>query len=272
MLKCEICGKEFRIIQWSHLKRHDMTIGEYKGKFPIVEIVSEGTKRRLSKLMKGDNNRAKRPEVREKISKALKGRKFSDEHKQNLSMALKGHLPWNRGLTKETDKRIRRGFKPWNKGKPLSLETKLKISKALKGRKISEEVRRKLSSEYRREKNPFYGRKHSDETLRKISMKLKGKNNPRWKGGREDYRGPDWWEQRERARKRDNYTCQICGGKEDGWKLPVHHIISFEEFGLERYREANQLSNLITLCRHCHGKADGGKIPTDVLKGMIVSG
>ena len=96
-----------------------------------------------------------------------------------------------------------------------------------------------------------------------------GENSPFWKGGHEPYYGPNWSSQRRKARARDGYACQICGEKENGRELPVHHIIPFREFELERYKEANQLSNLIILCRPCHGKADRGKISIDVLKGMI---
>lgn len=42
-------------------------------------------------------NHAKRPAVREKISKALKGRVFTDEWKKKLSEAGKGKEPWNKG-------------------------------------------------------------------------------------------------------------------------------------------------------------------------------
>lgn len=85
-----------------------------------------------------------------------------------------------------------------------------------------------------------------------LSKNNSGENNFRWKGGYEPYYGPNWNVQRRKARERDNYTCQVCGKKEDGQELDIHHIIPFREFKLERYREANQLLNLITLCRHCH--------------------
>jgi predicted HNH restriction endonuclease len=36
--------------------------------------------------------------------------------------------------------------------------------------------------------------------------------------------------------------------------LDVHHIIPFRKFGIDRYREANKISNLISLCNSCHSK------------------
>lgn len=88
-----------------------------------------------------------------------------------------------------------------------------------------------------------------------------GSDNPQWRGGRDkNYYGPNWHQQRRSARKRDNDTCQKCGKTErdNGRKLDVHHIQDFREFGIERYQEANQLSNLISLCRCCHSHITSG--------------
>lgn len=54
------------------------------------------------------------------------------------------------------------------------------------------------------------------------------------------------------ARKRDNYTCQLCGVHEEEWhkQMDVHHIINYREF--EDKDEANQLDNLVCLCNKCH--------------------
>lgn len=79
-----------------------------------------------------------------------------------------------------------------------------------------------------------------------------GPDNPNWKGGHEGDRGPNWHEQSWRARRRDNYTCQICGIiRQNNPALPVHHIIPYCEFDGD-YKSANDLENLITLCGHCH--------------------
>ena len=90
-----------------------------------------------------------------------------------------------------------------------------------------------------------------------------GENNPSWKGGRAHYYGPNWKEQAEKTRKRDNYTCQACGINQDNYyrQLDVHHIKSFKSFGLINYKKANRLTNLITLCSSCHIKVEYNKIP-----------
>lgn len=81
-----------------------------------------------------------------------------------------------------------------------------------------------------------------------------GPDSPGWRGGYDPYYGPNWRNQRRAARKRDNYTCQRCGITEERLfrQLDVHHIIPFRTFGIERYREANRLDNLISLCHLCH--------------------
>jgi len=53
------------------------------------------------------------------------------------------------------------------------------------------------------------------------------------------------------VRKRDNYTCQLCGIQQ-ARGLHVHHKIPALDFGIEQLPQANALSNLITLCVRCH--------------------
>lgn len=101
-----------------------------------------------------------------------------------------------------------------------------------------------------------------------MSNALSGENSPHWKGGTIRYYGPNWNRQRQRARKRDNHTCQHCGitRQELGRELHVHHIQSFRSFDYlpgenENYRQANRLANLISLCPSCHKRAEHGQIP-----------
>lgn len=74
-----------------------------------------------------------------------------------------------------------------------------------------------------------------------------------WRNDPNDY-GPNWPACRDQARARDGYRCQICGAAEQGQAHDVHHKIPFRAFG--SYREANRLSNLVTLCRSCHRRAE----------------
>ena len=84
-----------------------------------------------------------------------------------------------------------------------------------------------------------------------------GKNNPAWKGGYKKYYGPNWKEQQRKVRDRDSHICQNCGKNENdlGEKLSVHHIIPFREFQ-GNCELANELNNLISVCRKCHTKME----------------
>jgi hypothetical protein len=77
---------------------------------------------------------------------------------------------------------------------------------------------------------------------------FKGELNPRWLGGVSGYRGEDWGVQRNKAIKRDKYTCQICGDQLA--KLDIHHITPY------RISKSNELKNLICLCSKCHPVED----------------
>jgi DEAD/DEAH box helicase domain-containing protein len=74
-----------------------------------------------------------------------------------------------------------------------------------------------------------------------------------WTNDPNDY-GPNWLAQRDRARARDGYRCQSCGAPEGKHAHHVHHKVPLRAFA--SYREANQLSNLATLCPRCHQRAE----------------
>lgn len=89
------------------------------------------------------------------------------------------------------------------------------------------------------------------------SFNKMGDKNPNWKGGISIvYRGRNWFMQRRKAKRRDNYTCQDCGKKHEtnDSLLHVHHIKPFKFF--DDYKEANILENLVSLCHKCHVKAE----------------
>jgi len=90
---------------------------------------------------------------------------------------------------------------------------------------------------------------------------IKGEKHPRWRGGTEDYYGPSFTEPLKReVREETNNKCFKCGiDQEDHWrKLDVHHIVPFDEFGLENHEEANKKENLVALCNKCHMAVEFG--------------
>jgi 5-methylcytosine-specific restriction endonuclease McrA len=88
-----------------------------------------------------------------------------------------------------------------------------------------------------------------------------GEEHPRWKGGHEQNRGYTWPKQRKKALNRDSWECCRCGMSnsehevEHSQQIHVHHIIRYGAF--ENHERANQLENLVTLCRPCHDELEG---------------
>ena len=112
-------------------------------------------------------------ETKKKMSIAQKGRTFSEETKKKMSEARKGTPPWNKGkkCPEETKKKIsetKMGTPPWNKGK-TGIYTEaaiLRMSEAHKGKKLSEEHKKKISEGQK-------GKKHTEETKKKMSESRK---------------------------------------------------------------------------------------------------
>lgn len=84
------------------------------------------------------------------------------------------------------------------------------------------------------------------------SENIVGEAHHRWKGGEYQSYGQGWSRCRRQARRRDNYTCQDCGIKEENLdhELDVHHIKLVREFN--NPSDAHFLDNVVTLCRSCH--------------------
>jgi DEAD/DEAH box helicase domain-containing protein len=84
-----------------------------------------------------------------------------------------------------------------------------------------------------------------------------------WFDAVNDY-GPNWQAQRRRVRERDGYRCTQCGRPEaSGRQHDVHHLTPFRTFGYvagrnEHYRQANELNNLVLVCRTCHRRLEAG--------------
>lgn len=86
-----------------------------------------------------------------------------------------------------------------------------------------------------------------------------------WNSSPNQY-GPTWPRQRERARARDGYRCQVCGALESGRAHDVHHKIPFRSFSSAEI--ANQLDNLLTLCPTCHQRVETANRVRSGLSGL----
>jgi len=74
-----------------------------------------------------------------------------------------------------------------------------------------------------------------------------------WSSTSNNY-GINWAQQRNLARERDRFLCQVCGAPEGESTHHVHHKRPFRTY--PSYQEANQIDNLITLCPACHSQAE----------------
>ena len=152
-------------------------------------------------------------------------------------------------------------------------EAKEKLSKSLKGRKLTQEWKNKISETkkclglIRGDKNPAkrsdvrakislkkmedwaksdspYRKKEYIEKLSKraIIRLANPENNPNWRGGK-SFIPYNWEFKRVKSLilMRDKHQCQRCGAKAN---LQVHHV--------DGNKLHNKLENLITLCGRCH--------------------
>lgn len=96
----------------------------------------------------------------------------------------------------------------------------------------------------------------------------KGEFSSNWKGGvsKKQSRAPFWAKAQKACRERDGHTCQSCGvtSKDVGQLLDVHHVVSYHSF--EDKSKANEISNLISLCRTCHLRIEQNVIPCPIIK------
>jgi len=151
---------------------------------------------------------------------------------------------------------------PWNKGKPMSLESKLKISISKKNipspkKGIKSNIHPK--SEFKKGFIPWnkgiktgmkpwnYIDGRSLHHHSKGNGRPKGEKHWRWRGGEEKgfskhNNSSSWKRIRLLILSRDKNTCRICGKL--GYE--VHHIIPY------RYSKSDEPKNLITVCRPCH--------------------
>lgn len=153
----------------------------------------------------------------------------------------------NKPLTEETKKKISeklKGRKSWNKGKKLSEEHRKKLS----------ETKKKMAKEGKL-KNIFTS---ENGMGREKTYFKKGSLHPNWQGGITPYpyklrKTLAWGRWRKSVFERDNYTCQDCGIHSGNGKtiyLEPHHIIPL----FKKPELAFDLNNGKTLCKGCHKK------------------
>ncbi len=193
--------------------------------------------------------------------------RHSDEAKKKISMLQKGraHKPqqgFQKGHGKISNGTLGKHF-------VVSQKTREQRSRAMTGRKLSDDTRRKISEI--RMANPvkyWLGKTrppHSLEARKKMSESHKGERAYQWKGGitplmfriRHLFEYRQW---RSDVFVRDDYTCQDCGRR--GIEIEAHHVKSFAsiiyEYAIKTVDQALlcyelwNTNNGRTLCKMCH--------------------
>lgn len=141
---------------------------------------------------------------------------------------------------KKIPDRVKKKMSKAHKGHRCSKETKEKLRNKLKGRVLSKEWREKISKSH-------LGKKHTKKTIRKMSLSLGGTGVPvRSRKRYYHLRDRRYMEWRSKVFERDNWTCQTCGKR--GCYLEPHHIKSWTKYPKLRY----DVENGVSLCRECH--------------------
>jgi len=183
----------------------------------------------------------------------------------SVSCRMKYHNDPERNPSKSKNARIKisqaRKGKPTTTGRIIPISQRNKISMALQGNKLPEDVKIKIRN--------YWTDKRRKEHSEKIKLQfangrkpLYGKDSPNWRGGHsikrhQRYKTPEYKSYVKAVLKRDNYTCQICGARNGHGKaisLQVHHKIHFWQDPELAY----DIDNGITLCKKCHQKAHKG--------------
>jgi len=180
--------------------------------------------------------------------------KRTEEEKENLRIKST-----NRKFTSIQKQSVSKGLKLAYKKNPMSEERKHNISEGHKGQlpwnKGKTTIEQQIKYFFRRKTIPF--RKlliqRSLDTIEKLSVSHKGKHcgkdHPNWKGGISWLPYCEKFNNslKEAIRKRDNYTCQLCGISQKTRKHTVHHI---------HYDKENCYPDLICLCIKCNSKVN----------------
>lgn len=243
-VKCKICKKELNSINNSHLRKHNLSVREYKKLFGNDTISSELRKKYSlanKKKIPWNIGLTKEIDIRvQRMSDKLKGTTHSELHKKRISKSLKGKTKGRKSPFKGIAYEEQFGRKIANKRKK-------RLSEIHKGKTVSKETR-KILSELKKE-TTWKNEKNYEIRLKNVSIKYSGKNNPNWRGGLSNLPYPIEYNKkyRNKIRKRDNSICQICKRFiEDDRKVTVHHI---------DYNKDNlNPNNSILLCNICHGK------------------
>jgi hypothetical protein len=165
---------------------------------------------------------------------------------QQINMPFqKGHIPFKTALGKKRPHKEETKIKMSKITKKVmeSFDVRKRISDKLKGRKLSDLTRNKISDFRKGLPSPAKGKHWSLESKLRVRKIRNNKNPSENKLIRKSIEFRLW---REAVYARDGWTCQKTGVK--GGKLHPHHILNFSEYPDLRFA----IDNGITLSEESH--------------------
>lgn len=226
-------------IQNHHIKVNNPMKGKHHTQ-EVKDIISKARKghkmseahKEIMRIKATLNPPTKNPLIAKKISEKLKGRIFSEEHRKKISKSRIGKPSWNKGKNVYTGGGIKKG----HIFGPMSEEHKEKIRKAEKGKIIPLEVRNKIK-------------------LANLG-KFIGEKNPAWLGGKsfEPYTSQFNNIFKLNIKQRDGFICLKCGMREEdsiklfSKRLSIHHIDYDKKLSIKE--------NCCTLCVRCNAEVN----------------
>lgn len=143
---------------------------------------------------------------------------------------------------------------------------KLTFVPPMKGKKMSDTSRLKMSLAAKSRPSNRIGKKHTVASKKKISDSVRqvvargpahyAYTHGRHQRDKDARRSPEYKAWRDAVYRRDRYTCQSCGDARGG-NLQAHHIKSFAAHPELRFDVANG----VTMCQDCHERVHLKPIP-----------
>lgn len=256
-LCCQICGLDFTEITNTHLKRHGISLEDYKINYGIVSLKKGktwtdrfGVKRSIQikeKAREAKDNKIFSKDLLEELywrqEKPLS--KIAEEFSVSIGLVLNAMKRFNvprRNYIEASSGSLNGMFGKHHSDSTVKLIRKTKIGRP---------------NPYAKGNKHFLGREHTQEWKKNMSEKTEqlwknrefrekhtGENHPCWMGGISPY--PSIFRiLRKSILERDRHTCQLCSSDND---LCPHHI--------DYDTRNNRSRNLITLCNKCNVKVN----------------
>lgn len=121
---------------------YDLYINQNKTRQEVTDVFGVSSNQ-IKYLVKKLNMIKPRDLFSINIGKSLIGKEVSTETKEKISKSKQNSIPWNKGLTKESDSRVAK-YSMLNKGKKRTIEQKLLISKKTKEAMKNPNIRQKI--------------------------------------------------------------------------------------------------------------------------------